>query len=309
MKICCHRIGIVASTALLVLSLSAAAFAQSSSDFEPVRLNDSQPIIDQAMFTAVGVENDGANINGPSMIRIPDWIPPSERADPSAVYYLYFAHHDGAYIRMAWAADVEGPWTLYQIGSQVPIGDRGVLDNGFMDLDLGMGVVIEENHLASPDVLIDDENQQIIMYFHSGSSTFFNGNEINSQNTWVSTSDNGLEFLDNIRPVRLGPSYFRVFSHGGELYAVDNSGTPRRALDPANPWEPPADYYSGDTISRLWETNANNTFQDAITETLGVPRSELRIRHAGVRSLEMYWKCTTLSAVTNSNECRCPRSI
>jgi len=271
----------------------AAAIPEPEPVQEPVRLNNSQPIIDQAMFAAVGAEEEGENINGPSMMRIPDWIPPSERADPSAVYYLYFAHHVGDYIRMAWAADIEGPWTLYQTGSEVTIGDRGVLDNGFMDLDLGLGVVIEENHLASPDVLIDDENQQIIMYFHSGSSTFFNGNEINSQNTWVSTSDNGLEFLDNIRPVRLGPSYFRVFSHGGELYAVDNSGTPRRALDPANPWEPTPDYYSGDTIPRLWETNANNTFQDPISEVLGVPRSELRIRHAGVRVvgdvLEVYY--------------------
>ena len=271
----------------------AAAIPEPEPVQEPVRLNNSQPIIDQAMFAAVGAEEEGENINGPSMMRIPDWIPPSERVDPSAVYYLYFAHHDGGYIRMAWAADIEGPWTLYQTGSQVPIGDRGVLDNGFMDLDLGLGVVIEENHLASPDVLIDDENQQIIMYFHSGSSTFFNGNEINSQNTWVSTSDNGLEFLDNIRPVRLGPSYFRVFSHGGELYAVDNSGRPRRALDPANPWEPTPDYYSGDTIPRLWETNANNTFQDPISEVLGVPRSELRIRHAAVRvvgdELEVYY--------------------
>ena len=283
-----YRNGILAPTVvaitvfLLLLSVSPSVFSQGT-QFVANRLNNSQPIIDQAMFAAVGVEDDGENINGPSLIRIPDWIPPSERVDPSAVYYLYFAHHDGAYIRMAWATDVEGPWTFYQMGSLVPLGDRGVLDNGFMDLDLGMGVVIEENHLASPDVLIDDENQQIIMYFHSGSSTFFNGNEQSSQNTWVSTSDYGLEFLDNIRPVRLGTSYFRVFSHGGEIYAVDNSGTPRRAPDPNNPWEPPADYYDGDELDRLWEANENNTFQDAITRVLDVPRSELRVRHAGVR--------------------------
>jgi len=279
-----YRDGFFAPTVFLALvSLSHSIFAQSSTQFVANRLNNSQPIIDQAMFAAVGVEADGENMNGPSLIRIPDWILPEDRADPSAVYYLYFAHHDGSYIRMAWAADVEGPWTFYQIGSLVPLGDRGVLDNGLDDLDLGLGVVIEENHLASPDVLVDDEARQIIMYFHSGSSTFFNDNEINSQNSWVSTSDNGLEFLDNIRPVRLGPSYFKVFSHGGQLYAVDNSGTPKRAPDPDNPWEPPADYYSGSTISRLWESNDNNTFQDAIFDALGVPRSELRVRHSAVR--------------------------
>ena len=190
-----HRNGIFAPTAFLVLAFTShLAFAQSTTQFVANRLNNSQPIIDQAMFAAVGAEEEGENINGPSLIRIPDWIPPSERVDPSAVYYLYFAHHAGDYIRLAWATEVEGPWTFYQTGSQVPLGDRGVLDNGGEDLDLGLGVVIEENHLASPDVLIDDENQQIIMYFHSGSSTFFNGNEQSSQNTWVSTSDDGLEF-------------------------------------------------------------------------------------------------------------------
>ena len=231
------------SSALLLCAICQSGYSQADPTFQVTRLNNSQPIIDQTMFTALGVADEGENINGPSLIRIPDWIPASERAHPSAVYYLYFAHHAGDYIRMAWATDVEGPWTLYQTGVQVPLGDRGVLDNGGTVLDFGMGIEIEENHLASPDVHIDDENQQIIMYFHTGSSTFFNGNEINSQNTWVSTSDFGLEFLAGVRPVRLGPSYFRVFSHGGELYSVDNSGWPRRALDPNNPWQPTSDYY------------------------------------------------------------------
>ena len=282
MKNCLDRSVIFSLISFLVLSLSTSAFAQDDSGFVVTRLNNSQPIIDQAMFAAVGVEDEGENINGPSLIRIPDWIPPAERADPSAVYYLYFAHHIGDYIRMAWATDVAGPWTLYQTGSQVPLGDRGVLDNGDMDLDLGLEVVIEENHLASPDVHIDNENQQIIMYFHSGSSTFFKGNEINSQNTWVSTSPYGLEFLDNIRPVRLGSSYFRVFSHGGELYSLDNSGFPRRALDPENPWEPTDDYYDGSTISSLWERHPDRVLQDPISD-LGIARSDLRVRHTAVR--------------------------
>jgi len=148
------------------------------------------------MFAAVGAEGEGANINGPSLIRIPDWILPSERADPSAVYYLYFAHHAGDYIRMAWATDVAGPWTLYQTGSDVPLGDRGVLDN--------------------------------------------------------------------------------------ELYSLDNSGFPRRALDPDNPWEPTADYYSGSTIPSLWERHPNQVLQDPISD-LGIPRSVLRVRHTAVR--------------------------
>ena len=53
----------------------------------------------------------GDNINGPSLIRVPDWI-------PSALgkYYLYFAHHQGTYIRLAYADQLEGPWRLYSPG-------------------------------------------------------------------------------------------------------------------------------------------------------------------------------------------------
>jgi hypothetical protein len=41
---------------------------------------------------------------------------------------MYFSHHQGNYIRMAWAADLEGPWHLCQTGDALyvfysPIGD------------------------------------------------------------------------------------------------------------------------------------------------------------------------------------------
>jgi hypothetical protein len=55
------------------------------------------------------LERDGSNINGPCLLRIPDWVAPADRAEPSAVYYLYFAHHGDEYIRMAWSAEIEGP--------------------------------------------------------------------------------------------------------------------------------------------------------------------------------------------------------
>ena len=61
--------------------------------------------------------NDGAVlVNGissqtgyPSVIRIPDWVPTNERAHSTAVYYMYYGVHTGHYIRMKWAASLEGP--------------------------------------------------------------------------------------------------------------------------------------------------------------------------------------------------------
>ena len=40
----------------------------------------------------------GQNINGPSLIRVPDWLP-----NRLGNYYLYFAHHQGQYIRLAYS--------------------------------------------------------------------------------------------------------------------------------------------------------------------------------------------------------------
>src|SRR5690242_3461914 len=54
----------------------------------------------------------GANIQGPSAIRVPDWLPGRLGA-----YYLYFADHKSSYIRLAYADDPAGPWTVHPPGS------------------------------------------------------------------------------------------------------------------------------------------------------------------------------------------------
>ena len=240
--------------------------------YQAVRINDGNPIIEPSMFSN---SYDGNNINGPSLIRVPEWIPMNKRANISAQYYLYFAHHQGDYIRMAWAADIGGPYTLYNDFNDP--GNRGVLDNAEADIFLDNNIRIEENHLASPDVHVDDENQLIIMYFHSGSSFFVNDHEQKRQVTWVSTSLYGLEFYERIESVHLGDSYFRVFEYDGELYALDNSANINRALDRDNPWRTPNGH---DFKDPLWEKNpsGNNVFQ----EDIPVPSSELRVRHTGV---------------------------
>ena len=46
----------------------------------------------------------GPNIQGPSLIRVPGWVP-----NPLGRYYLYFADHKGSYIRLAYA-DALAAW-------------------------------------------------------------------------------------------------------------------------------------------------------------------------------------------------------
>ena len=57
-------------------------------------------------------EHDTWNVNGPSLIKVPDWIP-----NPLGKYYLYFAHHAGGFIRLAYSDDLFGEWTVHEAGT------------------------------------------------------------------------------------------------------------------------------------------------------------------------------------------------
>jgi len=228
------------------------------------RANAGQPIITQAMFEQAGVAAEGANINGPSVIRVPDWIPAERRTDPSAVYYLYFADHEGAYIRLAWAAEIAGPWSLHGSGAAVPVGARGVLDLGpNLAIPLANGLAIVD-HIASPDVHVDDDGQRIVLYFHGW--TEHEGLRPTDQKTLVATSSDGLDFSGRIEPVTLGRSYFRVFGYQEALYAFANRGDAYRARDASLPWAPTAGF---DFATDLWELREPNPW-DAALQTAGV---------------------------------------
>ena len=244
-----------------------------------IRLNRSNPIITRNMFPIDRQSSDGANIDGPSMIRIPSFVSNDQRANSNARYYLYFGHHDGDYIRMAWSASPAGPFTLFRADANV--GERGVMDNNNTHIQLDEGIEIRRNHIASPDVHVDEANDRFILYFHSGSPYRFNGRDINSQRTWVNTSDDGLFFRRrDTRPVQLGPSYFKVFENRNTLYAVHNDGGPNRARSFTNPWDPTPNYYDGDSLPSLWEgRNAGNLLRNA------VPEDDRRVRHSGVRTV------------------------
>ena len=129
----------------------------------------------------------GTNINGPSLIRVPDWV-----ANPLGRYYLYFAHHQGRFIRMAYADDVHGPWTVYRGGV------------------LALEATPCRHHIASPDVHLLPERREIVMYFH--------GVTPEAQLTFRASSADGLRFAAGTEA--LGPSYFRVFRHRGAWFAI-----------------------------------------------------------------------------------------
>ena len=149
------------------------------------------------------------NVNGPSLIRAPEWL-----AKPLGRYYLYFAHHKGAHIRLASADALEGPWHIHAPGTlQLP-------DSRFPTT---APVQIRDTpHIASPDAHVFDETREIRMYYHGLL-------EDGTQRSRVAVSSDGIRF--RAREEILGRSYFRVFRHGDWHYAIAMPGILYRSRD------------------------------------------------------------------------------
>jgi hypothetical protein len=153
----------------------------------------------------------GDNVNGPSLIRVPDWI---ER--PLGRYYLYFAHHDGRYIRLAHANGLRGPWQTYEPGV------------------LPLEASRFGGHIASPDVLISDEQHQIRLYYHGAEHPSGSGPG-GPQFSRVALSKDGLHF--EAQEEILGRPYIRIFRWDGIYYALAMPGVIYRSRDGLSSFE------------------------------------------------------------------------
>lgn len=138
----------------------------------------------------------GENIGGPSLIAVPEWV-----ENPLGKYYLYFAHHDGTYMRMAYSDELTGPWQVYS---------PGVLSLAQSEF---------AGHIASPDVHVDHEARQIRLYFHGSD---FRTDAYAAQHTKLALSGDGLSFTTNSDD--LGPAYLRLFLWQGFYYGLAMPG-------------------------------------------------------------------------------------
>ncbi len=198
------------------------------------RLGDG-PIIGPELHPSIGV-----NIQGPSLIRVPDWV-----AGKLGAYYLYFADHKGSYIRLAYADALTGPWRVH------PPGGLGLAQSGFLTEPPAVaqeelvhfeaqyrtrGAAISHDilseittpHIASPDVHVDDAKRRIVMYVHG-----LDG--VGRQVSRVALSADGIAFA--ARPEVIGPSYMRIFAHGGMTYALAMPGVLSRSADGLSAFE------------------------------------------------------------------------
>jgi hypothetical protein len=164
------------------------------------------------LITPVSSPTLGDNINGPSVIAVPDWLP-----NPLGRYYMYFAHHAGSFIRLAYADDLNGPWKIHEPGS-LHLRDADAF----------------QNHIASPDVHLDHSTLQVRMYFHGVAK------ERAGQWTGVAYSQDGIHF--QAKPNLLGKFYFRVWKWEDHWYALAKNnnegwGEIYRASHPDGPFE------------------------------------------------------------------------
>ena len=201
--------GVPGSRAVLLVSALVALLAPAASGAQPVRVErlGDGPIIGPHMDARMGT-----NVAGPSLIRVPDWV-----EAPLGRYYLYFADHEGTYIRLAYADALEGPWRTHEPGA------LDITDSHFpvtCPPCSGTGGEVYA-HIASPDVHVDHERREIVMYFH--------GRDVGRQVTRVAASRDGLRFRAS--PEILGRPYFRAFEHEGWVYALAMPGHLYRSRD------------------------------------------------------------------------------
>ncbi|QDT00913.1 hypothetical protein [Adhaeretor mobilis] len=269
-----------ATISICAMLLSALLFVQAPSaiagtiyDFE--LLDNGRVIADNGNDTAF-----------PSVIRVPSWIPPAERADADANYYMYYGNHGGERIRMKWAQSLEGPWTTFDLGGEYNGRNRrGVFD---IDADSTRDTY---DHVSAPDVHVDEANQQIVMYFHGQnqpSTTTSGGTSVpRKHESFVTTSASGLNFndpthaggesghgpktvtVDDItRDIWIGEDYQRAFEVDGSWYSIGKRGIINASPNPLDPWAPLAGNPFGEawtresTPSSLWTSDANPGGQD-----------------------------------------------
>ena len=194
---------IIKAVALILLSCCVAPWAGSQAAEVSITRLGNGPIITPGMDVRMG-----GNIQGPSLIKVPDWV-----ENPLGEYYLYFADHRGEYIRMAYASEVTGPWTVYSPGTMK-------LEDSFFpatcppcSLAPGQNAALYA-HIASPDVHVREDLGQIVMYIH--------GRDEGRQLTRHAVSRDGIHFEG--REEVLGRPYFRVIEYDGMYYAMSMPG-------------------------------------------------------------------------------------
>ena len=165
-------------------------------------------LIDQPILQA-NTKAIGNNLNGPSLIKTPDWLP-----NRLGRYYLYFGHHFGLNIRMAFSNNLIGPWNIYEGGvldlKETPFAqERPNVEQPQWAAKHGVDGLYP--HIASPDVHINKEEESLEMFFHGLDHD-------GEQRSLCAVSNDGLNW--RVQSKRINQTYLRVFRYNHNKYAI-----------------------------------------------------------------------------------------
>ncbi len=259
---------------LLLTSLLALCGNLCGADF-PVRIKATRlpgnPIIREDMLPG----DDGTSINGPSLIRVPAWV-----KNPLGKYYLYFAHHKGKYIRLAYADRIEGPWKIYP-GGVMPMDDQTAL----------------KGHVASPDAIVDADGKRIVLYFHGQPASLVakkmppgERDPEAGQKSSYAVSGDGLHFRAG--NIQVGPAYLRIFPFEHAWYAI-NAQLLLRAQHLGEPFQPVASIIGSEIAGQVDPVKLGEPGAVADRPDHGADRYS--IRHVGIDIFDghllVYFSC------------------
>ena len=214
------------------------------------------------LITVLSSPSVGDNLNGPSIIRVPPWI-----KKPLGRYYIYFAHHKGQHIRLAYADSLRGPWKVYEPGV------LNVSATAFFrpQPDPTNSLGYPYTHVASPEIYVDTADKKILMWVHGmwtegqrwpeepvEAQQWLQSHGY-AQYTQSAESVDGLSF--EMRRAITKQSYLRVFRRGDQFYGMARLGQMLRAR-----------------ILRRASSSARILFERALTPTASATSQCCRVR-------------------------------
>ena len=188
----------------------------------------------------------GDNINGPAIIRVPAWV-----EKPLGRYYMYFAHHMGAFVRLAYADSIAGPWKVYEPGV-LPVRETAFFRP---QPDPPENLENYYTHVASPEIYIDEAERRLVLWFHGwwtkgemwpigeSAARAWAREHGYGQFTQSAESGDGMHFT--VRPAISKTSYLRVFPDEGSFYGMSRLGLLLRSKDPFGSFDVGANPFRG----------------------------------------------------------------
>jgi len=203
--------------------------------------NVGNPNVQEALHL-FGLDKAEVSFTSPCLVRVADHLPPGTSL---GTYYLYFSHHKGGHIRMAFADQIDGPYKEYLPGDGVfrlPKDFTYTVDDASASSVFPIprsvsapppgpdGADHLSDHVASPNVFWDHATGRFVMYFHTVPQA-----REDSQVTYAATSADGLNW--EFHPEVLGSAYFASFRWRGGYYALTTRGPIFRSLDAISGFE------------------------------------------------------------------------